>query len=433
MATTIPYDEAKSIEFGQGINDANADYKKIHKIDIPYDPGMICVMAQRADWDYYFGGLTWEDSKIKHLNEYRDVYQLPHVGPIPPPPVGVLPFPPPTREQVCRVRVGFQGASVTLPAYGTFPCFGPETTTMTDEELNSYCKQLADQGWTHGEIAVSWQYAEPGFMMPIPGRDLTHDLDELARRQVIMLKYFKSVVVFLAGDGLSKPKNPDGSYPYNDPVGHTYGHEWLMDNLPRIISHQMRFKAGDLTQYCLYLPGYDGVFYGWGRDGEVPDGQPDRVVNFGKLFRSICPNGYLGIEHTPGHYPVGEGGSDWETNGRMANFDVILSEYNSWPEVSGDYWQIVARSLQTYHMPPDQAQAIANGPSDPRYAAANDPAANPSTHAAYWYLSHGSPRGPYFYVPYEYATYPWTRNRISKADVEAGRKYFYDMGCADVC
>ena len=76
----VPYDDdARAIEFGTGINQADADYRAIHGIDIPYDPGMISVQAQRADWDFYMGGLPWPTSKIKHLNEYRDVYHLPHV------------------------------------------------------------------------------------------------------------------------------------------------------------------------------------------------------------------------------------------------------------------------------------------------------------------------------------------------------------------
>jgi hypothetical protein len=100
---TIPYNEALSVDFGTGINDANTEYKQLHGgANIPYDPGMISVMSQRAAWDYYVGGLTWAQSRIQHLNEYRDQYQLPHVGP------GPTPFSPAPRfwkGNMCGVRV----------------------------------------------------------------------------------------------------------------------------------------------------------------------------------------------------------------------------------------------------------------------------------------------------------------------------------------
>jgi hypothetical protein len=69
----IPYDEAKSIEFGVGCNNV------YDQTSSPIDAGMISVMSQRAAWDYYVGGLTWEESKIKHINELRAVYGLPPI------------------------------------------------------------------------------------------------------------------------------------------------------------------------------------------------------------------------------------------------------------------------------------------------------------------------------------------------------------------
>jgi hypothetical protein len=404
---TIPYDENHSIDFGTGINVANDEYFGLHGVYID-DGGMTSVMSQRAAWDFYVGGLDWETSKTKHLNEYRDVYNLPHVGPAPP---GVLPLPPPTRDEVCAARVGFQGETVVTQQYGSYPVFGPETTTLSDADLHAQCSQLVSRGWTHGEIAISWQYDEPGFLMPVQGRDLTNNLPELARRIVIMLQHHKVVVLFLAGDGRSLPQNPDGSWPYNDPVGHTYGHEWLMANFGRIALSLKHSQYGDLTKYILFSPGYDGVFYGWGEDSGT-DLQPQRVVDFGVLFRQYLPDGYLAIEHTPGKIPVGEGDSDWVAGGRMQNYDVILSEFN-WPVTGDQVWQIVGRLNRPYNRPPDQP-------------AGDDP--NPP-----FYLHDATPRGRVFYVPFEYATYQWTRGQVSAAQVQAARKYFYDMGCHNVC
>jgi len=69
----IPYDEAKSIEFGEACNRVYIDN------NIPQDPGMISVHSSRAAWDYYVGKLPWEESFKKHINELRAVYNLPPV------------------------------------------------------------------------------------------------------------------------------------------------------------------------------------------------------------------------------------------------------------------------------------------------------------------------------------------------------------------
>lgn len=333
-----------------------------------------------------------------------------------PPPPGDLPTPPPTRDQVIAVRAGFQGQTAQTQQYGSFPVFGPETTSLNDADLNAYCAQLASNGWTHGEIAISWQYDEPGFLMPVPGADLTENLPELARRIVLMLQHFKVVMLFLAGDGRSNPPNTTGPWQYNDPVGHTYGCEWLMANFPRIAAYlQSGNPYGDLTKYILFSPGYDGVFYGWGNAGE-PDLQPQRVIDFGNLFRQCLPQGYLAIEHTPGNIPVGEGGSDWVVGGPMMNYDVVLSEFFFWQPgtPAGDQvWQIVARLNRPYNRPADQP-------------------ANDDPHPPF-YLAYDTPRGPVSYVPFEYATYQWTRGQVSAQTVQQLRDYFYGLGCHNVC
>jgi len=70
-STQIPYNEQYSIEFGLG---CNAVYEES---GAAIDPGMISVQSQRAAWDYYVGGLTWEESYKKHISELRAIYGLP--------------------------------------------------------------------------------------------------------------------------------------------------------------------------------------------------------------------------------------------------------------------------------------------------------------------------------------------------------------------
>ena len=415
----ISYDEQFSVDFGNGINKANDEYFAAHGAHIN-DGGMTSVMSQRCAWDYYVGGLDRQTSLYKHWNEYRDQYGLPHVEPGPTPPPGpVPPFPPvPTRDQKAHVYVGFQGEMVDTQDYGRIPVFGPETTTLSDSDLHSYCQQLAARGYTHGEIAISWQYDEATYHYPVPGRDLSNNLDELARRIRIMIHYFTGgVVLFLAGDGRSNPPQRGVPHGYNDPQGWTYGHEWLMDNLPHIVHGLQNSAFGDVTPYVVFCPGYDGVFYGWGNvAGETGDQQPQRVVDYGNLLRSLLPDCVSAIEHDTGHIPVGEGGSDWAAGGRMLVFDVVLSEFNWWSPGSpaGDaVWQIVGRLWHPYQRPMDQPSG-------------DDP--NPP-----YYLGTPTPRGPVIYVPYEYGTYQWVRQLVSESEVKANRNYLRSLGPTTVC
>ena len=69
----IPYNEAYSVQFGEACNDVYSESGK------PFDAGMIPVHSQRAAWDYYVGGMPWEQSYTKHLNAFRAEYGLPPV------------------------------------------------------------------------------------------------------------------------------------------------------------------------------------------------------------------------------------------------------------------------------------------------------------------------------------------------------------------
>lgn len=69
----IPYDEAKSVQFGEG---CNAVYVESGQ---PKDSGMVSVHSQRCAWDYYVGKMEWDPCYQKHLNEFRAEYGLPPV------------------------------------------------------------------------------------------------------------------------------------------------------------------------------------------------------------------------------------------------------------------------------------------------------------------------------------------------------------------
>lgn len=314
----------------------------------------------------------------------------------------------PTRDQVCALRTSLAGLTYNTTQYGPIPAWFYGALTPEDRVIARQAHRAA--GDTHIILPISEAYREPGTLWPDAlkeGYDWTADLETLRNMCIETISEGFFIDMPLAGDGLSTGTG------YNDPVGRTYGYEWLMVNLERIIRAlhgDDTPQRPDLTPYILFRPGWDAVFYGWGRAGEVPDQQPTRVNAFGTLFRKLLPTGHLAIEHTPGNIPCGEGGTDYAPGGLMRNYDTILSEFNTVHEDS--CWQIVARMVATYHRPFDQP-------------AGDDP------HPPF-YLAPGTDRGPYFYVAFEPTqggAYEWARGRCTLADVNATRDYLRSLGC----
>ncbi len=144
------------------------------------------------------------------------------------------------------------------------------------------------------------------------------------------------------------------------------------------------------------------------------DWLPEHVEAFGKLFRSVLPNGYLAIEHSTGHIPLGNGPADYEHGGMMSTYDTILSEFGSVLEHNEAVWQVAGRLLgPAYRRPSDQ-------PPD------SDPNGAP------WYLHSGTSRGPYFTIAYEYDTYMWVRGWPVHY-VDEDRAYLKSLGYQVVC
>jgi hypothetical protein len=301
----------------------------------------------------------------------------------------------PVREDVCNVYVGFQGVTFRSLQYGLIPAFGPETTGLNETDYRNYVQFFKSLGFTHIEFAVSWNYEERDYHYPIPGVDCTSDsgLDFLKSRMEYAIDNGMFCLLFLAGDGLSKPKLSDGSYEYNDPVGHTYGQAWLMDNLARIIN-----KLNSITPWTVFCPGYDAVFYGWGDD------QPRLVQEFGALFRNLLPSGHLAIEHDVGHIPLGEGDGDYGPNGRMKDFDVIMGEFDQNNLHGNNVWQVLGRTCRPYNRDPQQT----DDPDPPMYLA-------------------DCARGKVPYIIYEFDTFPWVRGLISEDDVRANGRYLKSL------
>lgn len=327
--------------------------------------------------------------------------------------VPVLPRPP-TRAQICGIRTSLQGLTYHTRQFGEFPAWFYAGLNASDR-ARARADHLA-AGDTHISISISEAYLEPGTLLPdalLPGYDFSYALDAFRALLVETIAGGLLIDLPLAGDGLSVTPDPQQGQ-YNDPVGRTYGYQWLMQNLERIV---LSLKGDgtpatpDLTPYIIFRPGWDGVFYGWSVSGDDPDPQPWRVNAFGQLFRSLLPNGYLAIEHTTGTIPVGNGPADYAPGGLMRPYDTILSEFDTVHQDS--CWQVVARLVPTYHRPPDQP--IHDDPHPP------------------FYLAPGTPRGPYFYVAFEPTqggAYQWVRGACSLAEVQAVRAYLHQLGAS---
>jgi hypothetical protein len=319
----------------------------------------------------------------------------------------------PTRAQVCGVHMHFQGIVYDTREFGTFP--GAFIELLRDDDFEDALRQHLAVGDTHVTMNLTGAYHEPAAIYPErlkDGHDWTNDLPGIKARIRAAVSAGLFVDFALGGDGRSVNAHPAFGE-YNDPVGWTYGFEWLMENFPRV-GTAMRGDQGsacpdgeDLTRFMLFRPGYDGVFFGWGGDTDGVDRQPGRVIAFGALFRSILPDGYLAIEHDIGHIPVGEGGREYGAG--MQSYDAILSEFPNWPETGDAVWQIAGRLLgPEYRRPPDQPPA--DDPSPP------------------FYLRPGTPRGPYFAVAFEFAKFPESRGRLTVDDVDSARAYYRALG-----
>jgi hypothetical protein len=311
----------------------------------------------------------------------------------------------PTREQVCDIFCGFQGISILTKQFGWIQAFGPEVGALSDEDTISYCQQMRELGFTHVEIAISWQYDELDFDYPVPGLDLAYNLPELARRCDLIIRQGMFIKFSMSGDGISVNDDPQQGE-YNDPQGWTYGYQWAMINVERVYDFLVDYQGHDLTRFIAFVPGYDGVFYGWGIEGEVPDLQPHRVIEFGNHFRNLYPAGNLLIEHSTGKIPVGESGHDWTNGGPLDAYDGLLSEYDPFNLHSDNTWQIVGRCTRPYNRPPDQP-------------AGDDP--NPP------YIIEDCSRGKRFYIMYELLTYLWVRHEVTVQDCNNAYDYFRAM------
>lgn len=292
-----------------------------------------------------------------------------------------------TRDQMINIWThGMQGLIVQTSQFGQLPWWDAALPWLNSQDRQTVYAAKHAKGDRHQLIALpsgpplyneSNQSYSPDKFGPLDWTNNNTSVDPRLNSLITeVLENDFIPVLFLNGD--------DGEA----------GYQVAIKQLPLVVN-----ALGPLMNSIVVVPGWDGVFYGY---------TPDHVVAFGQLFRQLVPNGYLAIEMSEGHIPLGEGVGDWTPTGRMKDYDSLLVEFNPDNLHQDSTWQISARLLgPKWHRPSDEPSGDDTNPP--------------------WYLGAGSPRGPFAVIPFEYDTYPWVRG-LDPATDAAHAAYLASVG-----
>jgi hypothetical protein len=352
--------------------------------------------------------------------------------------------PVPTRDQLGHVTITFQGLVVRSEEWGEFRCHeGIHLAVGNAATRQAIYRAKRAKGDRHAMLNVSGAYFQPG---PLPriawakGRDFSEDWTSLYERAREIIAEGFHLILMCAGDGHSKPK-VDGRGVFNDPLGWTYGHEWLMEQF-RVIYRALEGStihfAEDLTPYTVFSPGYDGVIPAWQPAGRVDD---FLEMARGVIGEGAKAKGLLFIELGSGHAQWGSESADSYHTVTGKHLDGIFQEFPSpmgpprppppdflvvdgrqherrapWDQV----WQVAARTLgPRYRRPPEQP--------------VQDDPDSPFGEQDHRFLLRGeTPRGRRFNIALEYDTYLDVRGKATLDQIERHRRYLKSIGYEDV-
>jgi hypothetical protein len=251
---------------------------------------------------------------------------------------GVKPFPaPPSRDTLLTGQLTGQGITIHTTEFGDMPwwpgCWAwlsPQSRKEAAQQLIAHGDQLMLLSVPSGKPL----YDEPDqFYSPdkFPALSITPDgLVELVAETIQL--GFKGVWLFLGGD--------DGQ-----------------NGFPIAISQSQQFgpamkksKYGDLNQYTVTLPGWDGV---WHKPNSSGTGYTPQQIRMFSLTARQYGAQYVGIEQGTGYMLAGEGGNDYQPGGTMSAYDLVLLEFedNSFDD---NVWQILGRLQRPYIRPAEQ-------------------------------------------------------------------------------
>jgi hypothetical protein len=321
----------------------------------------------------------------------------------------------PTRDALIGGRISFQGLYVETPSYGRLPLFDPAIgwfPNAADRQACYAAKRAA--GDTLVCLALSGSYRSRGqAYQDIPGRDYSQDIPALrALIAEVLAAGFDGVWLMLAGDGES-----NAARTYNDPVGMTYGYDWLMEQFAGLHA-----ALADLDPWIVYVPGFDGV---------VPAWQPWNKVNrWLEYARSIVgPSGYLGLEYSAGYASWSGEQDDFATPAGQA-MDLALMEfpYPMGPPDTAAPADFCNQSAET-RAPWDQVWQTSARWLGPAWRRPADQPACDDPHPPGY--NQTTPRGPRAHWAFEFDTYGSVR-WLDPATTERRRAYLRSLGWAHV-
>lgn len=282
---------------------------------------------------------------------------------------GPLPAPP-GRESLISPRLTFQGLLYPTKQFGMLPGFEACLPWLTPEDRQVVYAAKHAAGDTHCIVTIPDgvplydepnQAYSPDKFGPLDwtagNTAIDSRLCDLIRE--VILAGFPNVLLYLGGDG----------------SGDAYKIAYTQVDL---LSANLDF-ATTLYKYCIVLPGWDGVFYGW---------PLEKVQPWALKLRELWSDIVVGLHYSTGHIPLGEGGSDFLPGGRMENFDLLVGEYDDQLHQDST-WQILNRLERDYARPSDQP-------------AGDDP-------DRVYYLKTPNPRGRWGHFAMEYGEYEAVR------------------------
>jgi hypothetical protein len=302
----------------------------------------------------------------------------------------------PTRDQKGLAKLHFGGLYFNHSAHGRLPLFDACFAWLNAEDRAEVYRVKHEAGDTHLLVQVPFGiplYDEPG--QPYNGDNFPakgYDPTEFYNAIKEAIQNGMIPVIFMSED-----------------------YDQSCEMIVHVIKDLSDPSKVDLVPYCIFSPGWDGIFYGW-------EPSHEKIPHWGALariaYKGDQSNLMLFLEFNPGHIPLGEGDADYKPGGDMKDFDIIAGEFSPWMvygQPAGDeVWQIVSRMAcpNGYNRPPEQP-------------AGDDP--NPP------YVLHDCARGRRYGWVFETGVYEFVRDRITPAVLDKHRAYYRNLGCEVVC
>jgi hypothetical protein len=343
------------------------------------------------------------------------------------------------RDYRSDIHMAFSGETICTTQYGCRPWFEPAYQTLTDPQDRASVRQQKRDKYGDTHIILEC-FTSAGSIYNESDVWLQVAVSRSCEQEP---EWFKGLVDEVLGEG-GRSLVPILVY---DGDNASEGHRNALRQLPFLSS---LFAGYDDS--VVWARFWDGVFYG---------STPDEIRAFGTAFRALHGDtALLAIEHQPGRIPSGLGQRDYQGDGNMAAYDIVVGEFSSLvtlgtppPIVNASFdpshgyvpvfatdasgwmnvWQILARTTVGYRPPANQPFNVSvialDGPQAGQRVSVSSDRSVPARDV---YLIPSS-RGPRRYWTFEDGEYEWVRGRVSFADLQRVGNYYRATGATNVC